>query len=87
MKQMVGVVTRKGQVTVPAEIRRRLDLKEGDRVAFVMDNGEIRILTGGSVVDQTAGALKSHKPPLSAEGLREVAEGAIAEETDERSKG
>ena len=43
---IAGVVTRKGQVTVPAEIRRELGLKEGDRVIFVLDRGEARLRPG-----------------------------------------
>ncbi len=33
-----STISSKGQVTVPHEIRRRLGLKEGDRVEFVIDN-------------------------------------------------
>ena len=29
----------KGQVTVPAEVRRRLGVKAGDRIAYVMKDG------------------------------------------------
>ncbi len=35
-----STISTKGQVTVPLEIRRRLGLKEGDRVEFVVDNGQ-----------------------------------------------
>lgn len=73
------VVTRKGQVTVPAEIRRALGIREGDRVAFVMEHDQVRLVAKGSVVERTAGALGSHEPPLTAEELREAAEWAIAE--------
>ncbi len=34
-------LTSKGQITVPAEIRRRLKLKKGDKVFFVEDKGRI----------------------------------------------
>jgi AbrB family looped-hinge helix DNA binding protein len=33
-----GVVTSKGQVTVPKPIRERLGLKQGDRIEFVAEN-------------------------------------------------
>ena len=85
MKELWTIVTRKGQVTVPAEIRRELELKEGDKVAFVLDEGEVRLVRTTSVVERTAGALKSRKPPLTAEELREAAERAIAHETAERT--
>jgi len=85
MKELWTIVTRKGQVTVPAEIRRELELKEGDKVAFVLDEGEVRLVRTTSVVERTASALKSRKPPLTAEELREAAERAIAHETAERT--
>jgi AbrB family looped-hinge helix DNA binding protein len=34
-----STISSKGQITVPLEIRRRLGLKEGDRVEFVVDDG------------------------------------------------
>jgi len=34
-----SVISSKGQLTVPQEIRIRLGLKEGDRVEFVVENG------------------------------------------------
>ena len=34
-----STISSKGQVTVPLEVRRRLGLKEGDRVDFVLDSG------------------------------------------------
>lgn len=84
MKEILSVVTRKGQVTVPAEIRRQLGLKVGEKVAFVIHGDEVRVLRGGSVVERTAGAFKGYGPSLSAEELREAAEHAIAKDAIER---
>jgi len=85
VKELWTVVTRKGQVTVPAEIRREMELKEGDKAAFVLDEGEVRLVRATSVVERTAGALKSRKPPLTAEELREAAERTIASDAVERT--
>jgi len=87
MKEQRTVITRKGQVTVPVEIRRELGLKQGDKVAFILDEGEVRFVPSGSVVERTAGALKTHRPVLTAEELRESAERAMAEEAVERMEG
>ena len=87
MRELLTVVTRKGQVTVPAEIRRALGIKEGDRVAFVMERGQVRLVARGSVVERTAGILRSHRPAETAEELREAAERAIAEGAVERMEG
>ena len=32
----VGSITTKGRITIPKEIRERLELKEGDKVIFVI---------------------------------------------------
>lgn len=34
-----STISSKGQVTVPVEVRRRLGLREGDRVEFVFEEG------------------------------------------------
>jgi len=80
-----SVVTRKGQITVPSEIRRELGIKEGDRMTFTLNDGELTLTTTGSVVEATAGAFKNYGPALTAEELRDAAEKAIAEDVVERS--
>jgi AbrB family looped-hinge helix DNA binding protein len=87
MKEILTVLTRKGQTTIPAEIRRALDLKEGDKIVFVLDAGQVCVKRGGSIVSRTAGILKTHKPSLTAEELREAAEQAIAGEATDRGGG
>jgi antitoxin PrlF len=87
MNEQLTVVTRKGQVTIPADIRRALGIKEGDKVAFVLEDDQVKLTRKGSVVEQTAGALKSDIPALTPQEEREAAEQAIAEEAIERSRG
>ncbi|SMH72276.1 Regulators of stationary/sporulation gene expression [Candidatus Nitrosotalea okcheonensis] len=36
----IGSITTKGQITIPKEIRASLDLKEGDKVIFVIEGGQ-----------------------------------------------
>lgn len=36
----IGSITTKGQITIPKEIRTSLDLEEGDRVIFVIEDGQ-----------------------------------------------
>ena len=84
MKEVHSIVTTKGQVTIPIEIRRLLHVQPRDRIAFVVEDEKVRLVRSQSVVARTAGALKSDKPPLTAEELREVAEEAIAQEAASR---
>lgn len=37
----VAKVTSKGQITIPIDIRRRLGVKEGDKILFVEEHGKI----------------------------------------------
>jgi AbrB family looped-hinge helix DNA binding protein len=38
MREYVATVTSKGQMTLPADVRRRLGIDPGDRVAIVLDD-------------------------------------------------
>jgi AbrB family looped-hinge helix DNA binding protein len=80
-----STITRKGQVTIPIEVRRLMGLKEGDRVSFLVDENGVRLVARGSVTERTAGMFHSKEPPLSAEELRRAAEVAIAEDVMRRS--
>jgi AbrB family looped-hinge helix DNA binding protein len=83
-----SVVTRKGQVTIPAPIRQALGLKRGDRVAFIVERDHVRLAPRGSVVARTAGVFRrySREPVPTAEELRDAVEQAIAEEVVERMR-
>lgn len=37
-------VTAKGQITIPADIRRKLGVKEGDKILFIEERGKIIML-------------------------------------------
>lgn len=87
MNERVTVVTRKGQITIPAEIRKALELSEGDKVAVSLDGEEVKVRRSHGVVARTAGILRSDTAALSAEELREAAERAIAEDVVERMGG
>lgn len=44
MKEILMTVTSKGQVTIPAEVRRHLKVKRGQRIALVIENdGEVKL--------------------------------------------
>ncbi|SDJ25059.1 AbrB/MazE/SpoVT family DNA-binding domain-containing protein [Natribacillus halophilus] len=45
----VSRVTSKGQVTIPKAIREQLKLQEGDKLAFIEENGKI-LLTKSSTI-------------------------------------
>ncbi|HEY4668779.1 MAG TPA: AbrB/MazE/SpoVT family DNA-binding domain-containing protein [Tepidiformaceae bacterium] len=80
-------MTRKGQITVPAEVREALGLKVGDRVAVRVDQQgtTATIEPADSVVERLYGVLS----PKNAGGKNTAAQGAAAQaarERDERTK-
>lgn len=85
MHQYDTVLTRKGQITIPAAVRRALGLHQGDRITVGLVDGQATIKRAESVVARTAGAVRSEGRPLTAEQLREAAEIAWAEDASERS--
>ncbi|MDO8673538.1 MAG: AbrB family transcriptional regulator [Dehalococcoidia bacterium] len=87
MRELLATVTTKGQVTIPIEVRRLLQLATHEKVAFILQDNQVRLARRGSVVLRTAGMLKTNKPALTAEQEREAAEKAIAEDVVERMKG
>lgn len=73
MTELLTVVTRKGQITVPAEIRRALGLKEGDRVAVELDNGSARIRPARSDIEASYQAVPALDPPRTLAEITEIA--------------
>jgi len=68
-----AAVTSKGQITIPAEVRKKLGLKPGDRVRFVEgENGEfiLRPKTG-SIMD-LEGCVHWTGKPVTIEEMNET---------------
>ncbi len=76
-------MTRKGQVTIPAEIRDRLHLNEGDVFLVREEDGKVIFESQVELVRRTAGSLAKYAkniPPLEPEEMGELAAQAIADE-------
>ena len=83
MKEILTVVTRKGQITLPAEIRRSLGIKEGDKVALSLSDAEESLVVLKpirSVAEMTFGAVTPRKQPEDLKELRQLFEEGTAEE-------
>ena len=83
MKELLTVVTRKGQITVPSEIRRAWDLKEGDHVAVSLAENrtdEARLRPVRSVADMTFGSVRPRRRPEDLKALRREYQDSVAAE-------
>jgi AbrB family looped-hinge helix DNA binding protein len=70
-----SVITRKGQITLPAELRRRFNLQEGDRVAFVVNDeadGSIVVRPVPPVHERTYGVAARRKDPVDLDLARQM---------------
>ncbi len=81
MKEQLTIVTRKGQITVPVEIRRALDLKVGDKVAISIEDGETEahLRPVRSVAEMTFGSVPTTEEVKDTVSLRELAMEDMAE--------
>jgi antitoxin PrlF len=78
-KKISGKITRKGQVTIPHEIRNFLGIEEGDRIAFIIkDNQEVVVLgVKKTNLDDLFGSLKPNKPIAENEDYLKIRDEAI----------
>lgn len=54
-----STITSKGQVTIPAEMRKRLGLKPGDQVGFIVDEDGIRVVRREHRIEAAFGICKA----------------------------
>ena len=73
MKELLSVVTRKGQITLPVAIRRSLGIREGDKVALSLDDSDqsqVILRPVRSAAELTFGAVTPRKRPEDFQELR-----------------
>ena len=64
-----GGVTRKGQATLPADIRRALGINEGDPVDFRVEDGEVRVRPARATLADGYGSIPALASPKSDEEI------------------
>ena len=71
-------VTKKGQTTLPKTVRDTLGVQAGDRVRYVVLDGEVRILPVRPI-RRLFGALKHDGPPVTVEEMKRAVADAASE--------
>lgn len=56
MRQITATITSNGQVTVPAEVRRRLGVGQG-KIVFVLDDDDVRLRSARFTLDTVLGSI------------------------------
>ena len=82
MKEILSTITSKGQVTIPAEVRRHLGVGTKDKIAFVLESdGSVQLKTPRYPdVKSLAGAAGSLKKRLTWKQMRDIAREDAVEE-------
>ena len=81
MTEHLSTITRKGQVTIPAEIRRALHLKKGDTVAWQQEGDEVRLTPARFTLESALGSVEPHQRPEDFVALEQAAKAAKARAT------
>ena len=73
-----STVTSRGQTTLPAEVRRALNLRPGDRLRYaLLDNGEVRLMRTRPVAELSGLLARPWQRPVSLEEMEHaIAAGA-----------
>lgn len=68
-------VTSKGQITIPIDIRKKLGIKEGDKILFVEERGRVIIMNSSMEALRTAqDAFAGEAERLGLESEQDVAD-------------
>jgi antitoxin PrlF len=75
MQEIVSTITSKGQVTIPADVRRHLGVGEHDTIVFVLeDNGDVRLSVPDYPTIQSLRGIAGSLPrPRSWQEVKEIA--------------
>jgi AbrB family looped-hinge helix DNA binding protein len=76
MKEIISTVTSKGQVTIPAEVRKYLGIRTNDKIGFVIDDEgvvRLRVLRYPTIASLKGAAGRLDKP-LSWQEIQKIAQ-------------
>ena len=81
MKEITTTITQRGQVTIPAEVRRLLGLKPKDKVTFTIEDGDVRLAPASFDLASAYGSVKPKQQPEDFEEASRIAKDEKAEKT------
>lgn len=87
MKTETATITGRGQVTVPASIRRRLRIAASDKLVFIVgDDGRVYIERGAHSLDSVVMAVPALERDLSTREMIDIAADDEAEREDRHGR-
>ncbi len=80
MTEITTTITRRGQVTVPAQVRRMLGVKAKDKVTFTIEGKKVHLAPAAFTLESAYGSVKASKSPEDFKAIIHAAKDAKAEE-------
>ncbi|HWO93244.1 MAG TPA: AbrB/MazE/SpoVT family DNA-binding domain-containing protein [Dehalococcoidia bacterium] len=80
MKKILSTVTSRGQVTIPAEVRKVLGAKSGDKVAFEIVGDSVMLKRARFTLETAYGSVPPKHRPEDFEAMKDQAMEEHAEE-------
>lgn len=80
MKEVIVTVTQRSQVTIPAAVRRALGIKPRDKVAFEIEDDQVRLVPAKFTLESAYGSVKPISTP---ENFEEISRSVKEEHADE----
>ena len=88
MQQFTATTTQRNQVTIPAEVRRRLGIKPRDKVAFTIDDaGTVRLAAAQFTLESAYGSVRPSARPEDFDQLSRDAKDEKAMATAQELRG
>ncbi len=81
MKEITTTITQRGQVTIPAEVRRALGVKPRDKVAFTIEDDGVHLAPASFSLESVYGSVTPSKRPEDFNEISRIAKEARAEKT------
>ena len=81
MREVTATITQRGQVTIPAEVRRPLGLRPRDKVAFTIEDGEVRLTSLSFSLESAFGSVEPPRRPEDFDEAIRLAKDAKVEKT------
>jgi antitoxin PrlF len=89
MREFTASVTERGQVTIPAEVRKLLGLMKRDKVSFVVEDGTVTVRRPRFTIETAFMSIPGRNPPIEDidQAIREAKEEKARETIEKMRRG
>ncbi len=70
MSTIAATITSKGQITIPSEIRKAMNLHSGDKINFIVEGDVVRFLPATKPITSLKGMVAKPKRPVSLDAMK-----------------